>query len=321
MSFQVIESINLSLVTGLAVDYVVHLSVSYHHSPQQERVQKVRDMLENMGVSVLSGAVTTTGAAFFMLGAKIYFFFQFGVFILVTIMFSLLYSIFWFTPLLSVIGPERNVGSLTPYYKWLWQKVVPCVDLWLSTTEASLPTSREVKHDSTQNVISETKSLDQNDEDTEVIKKQDKDENKSVDEHSEDKEVKKKRYRGEKRESDARSENDKIKKKRNNNETEIVDSYSDDKKGKKKKRETDYLKENPETKRLKKKGKKDEHEIFDEESKVSKKRGKTKHLDPDDKNKKDIKGKDKYNTEDREKKNIESTASTAAPKALQKIKK
>lgn len=133
-----IESINLSLVTGLAVDYVVHLSFSYHHAPHQDRLHRVRDMLENMASPILSGAVTTCGAVSFMLGAKIYFFFEFGIFILVTILCSLVYSMFWFTPLLSVIGPEGDLGSLYPFYHWLWGKIVKCVDCWLASEEGAL---------------------------------------------------------------------------------------------------------------------------------------------------------------------------------------
>ncbi|BFZ10068.1 hypothetical protein BsWGS_13107 [Bradybaena similaris] len=119
IKISVIESINLSLVAGLSVDYVVHLSESYNHAPHDGRARKTRDMLEQMGVSILSGAITTSGAAVFMLQAQIYFFFQFGVFIMSTIVLSLFYSMFWFTPMLAVIGPEGNVGSLKPVFQWV----------------------------------------------------------------------------------------------------------------------------------------------------------------------------------------------------------
>lgn len=125
VKISVIESINLSLVAGLSVDYVVHLCESYNHAPHYNRARKTRDMLEQMGVSILSGAITTSGAAVFMLQAEIYFFFQFGVFIVSTIVLSLFYSMFWFTPLLSVIGPEGNVGSLKPVFRWVMKVLKP----------------------------------------------------------------------------------------------------------------------------------------------------------------------------------------------------
>ena len=121
---QVIESINLSLVVGLAVDYVVHLSEAYHTSPQKHRSEKVRDMLEQMGVSVISGAFSTLGASSFMMAAQIQFFLQFGIFLFLTIGFSLIYSLFLFTPLLSVIGPEGNTGSVVPIISWIWNKII-----------------------------------------------------------------------------------------------------------------------------------------------------------------------------------------------------
>ncbi|KAH9489233.1 hypothetical protein Btru_048812, partial [Bulinus truncatus] len=120
----VIESINLSLVVGLAVDYVVHLSESYHNSPQQDRRGKVKDMLENMGVSVVSGAISTLGAAAFMIGAQIQFFLQFGIFMFCTIGFSLIYSLCLFTPMLGLIGPEGYCGSLVPLVRWVWYKII-----------------------------------------------------------------------------------------------------------------------------------------------------------------------------------------------------
>ena len=74
--FQVFECINLSLVVGLAVDYVVHLAEGYHASSAEDRLTRTRDMLEQVGVSILSGALTTLGAAMFMFGAVIVFFVQ-----------------------------------------------------------------------------------------------------------------------------------------------------------------------------------------------------------------------------------------------------
>ncbi|CAG5129013.1 unnamed protein product [Candidula unifasciata] len=125
VKISVIESINLSLVAGLSVDYVVHLSESYNHAPHTLRERKTRDMLEQMGVSVLSGAITTAGAASFMIHAQIYFFFQFGLFIMLTILLSLFYSLLWFTPLLTVIGPEEDAGSLVPLFQWIQKKWQP----------------------------------------------------------------------------------------------------------------------------------------------------------------------------------------------------
>ena len=75
-SQQVMVSLNLCLVVGLSVDYVVHLAEGYHLSVRKDRLGRTQDMLERLGISVLSGAATTLGAAFFMMFAKIQFFLQ-----------------------------------------------------------------------------------------------------------------------------------------------------------------------------------------------------------------------------------------------------
>lgn len=110
----VLESLNLTLVVGLAVDYVVHLAEGYMELKRENRMVKVKHTLGHVGISVFSGACTTLGASIFMLAAKIVFFFKFGIFIFCTIGFSILFSLFLFTAFLSLIGPENDKGSLLP---------------------------------------------------------------------------------------------------------------------------------------------------------------------------------------------------------------
>ena len=100
------------LVVGLAVDYVVHLAEGYSRSPHTDRLGRLQDTLEEVGISVLSGAVTTLGSSLFLLLAKILFFTQFGLFMFCTIGFSILYALGLFTTVLGIIGPENNTGSL-----------------------------------------------------------------------------------------------------------------------------------------------------------------------------------------------------------------
>ena len=108
----VLESLNLTLVVGLAVDYVVHLAEGYVTCPETSRQNRVKHTLSHVGISVLSGAFSTLGAAVFMFAAKILFFFQFGIFIFCTIGFSLLFAFFLFMALLVLFGPQGNTGSL-----------------------------------------------------------------------------------------------------------------------------------------------------------------------------------------------------------------
>ena len=110
--FQLLESLNLVLVVGLAVDYVVHLAEGYARSHKPDRLGRVHDTLEEVGISVLSGAITTLGASFFLCFAKIIFFVQFGLFMFSTIGFSLLFSLGLFTTVLGICGPQGDTGSI-----------------------------------------------------------------------------------------------------------------------------------------------------------------------------------------------------------------
>lgn len=115
----VLESLNLTLVVGLAVDYVVHLAEGYHSSVKKDRNGKVQDMLEDVAISVVSGALTTLGASLFMLFAKILFFMQFGIFMFGTIGFSLFYALGLFSTILSIVGPVNEIGSIEPLIRFL----------------------------------------------------------------------------------------------------------------------------------------------------------------------------------------------------------
>lgn len=51
VSFQVLESLNLVLVVGLAVDYVVHLAEGYSRSEHKDRLGRTRDALQEVSES------------------------------------------------------------------------------------------------------------------------------------------------------------------------------------------------------------------------------------------------------------------------------
>ncbi|KAK3093990.1 hypothetical protein FSP39_022604 [Pinctada imbricata] len=108
----VIESINLYMVVGLSVDYVVHFAEAYRFSSHPDRKRRVGSMLENMGLSVTSGALTTFGAASFMLWADIRLISQFGLFVMTIISLSYIYSLFGFSAVMALFGPEGDTGNL-----------------------------------------------------------------------------------------------------------------------------------------------------------------------------------------------------------------
>ena len=120
----VLESINLTLVVGLSVDYVVHLADGYVRSSDYKREDRVRFMLGHVGMSVIAGAATTIGASAFMLGSQIKFFLQFGVFMFCTIGFAIIYALILFCLIVGVIGSQGSTGSLKNIL-YLFKKKLP----------------------------------------------------------------------------------------------------------------------------------------------------------------------------------------------------
>ena len=61
------ESICLTILAGFCVDYIVHFAHSYRTCTEPSRVQRATFALGHMGISVLSGALTSLGASFLLL--------------------------------------------------------------------------------------------------------------------------------------------------------------------------------------------------------------------------------------------------------------
>ena len=63
------ESLALVMLVGFAVDYVLHLGTDFMHSPAVTREDKMRQSYREMGVSILSGSITTIGCGVWLLFA------------------------------------------------------------------------------------------------------------------------------------------------------------------------------------------------------------------------------------------------------------
>jgi predicted RND superfamily exporter protein len=66
--FGVSESISVVIIIGLSVDYVVHLASDYQHSAEKLRGDRMKQAYKEMGVSILSGTITTFGSGIFLFG-------------------------------------------------------------------------------------------------------------------------------------------------------------------------------------------------------------------------------------------------------------
>ena len=103
-----LTSICLIVSIGLSVDFVVHISHSYQHSKAKTSECKARDAISEMGTSIISGSITTTGAATFLLLTDFLFFSKFGFFLAITMVTSVYFALAVFTSILAEWGPTDN---------------------------------------------------------------------------------------------------------------------------------------------------------------------------------------------------------------------
>merc|ERR1711988_524358 len=107
-----IESICLTILAGFSVDYVVHLAHAYVHAEKNERSDKVRSALDEIGVSVLGGMLTSASAAVALMFCQLQFFYKFGVFLMLTVSISWIWANIGFMASMAFFGPDDS----TPYW-------------------------------------------------------------------------------------------------------------------------------------------------------------------------------------------------------------
>lgn len=109
----VIESIDVSIAGGMAVDYVLHMSHAYNHQdPSLTSNERVRRAMAEMGISVLSGCLTTFGACCALFSCELLWFKMFGYFICTLIFSSFIVSNFGMMALLAWYGPTGGRGDV-----------------------------------------------------------------------------------------------------------------------------------------------------------------------------------------------------------------
>jgi len=110
------ESVSAVIVVGFSVDYTIHLGHMYDHAGHEgfaSRTERARFAILKMGSTVFAGAITTAGSGAFMFPCQLVFFNKMAFLICLTILFSLLYSLCFFMPLLYIAGPSGNCGHIS----------------------------------------------------------------------------------------------------------------------------------------------------------------------------------------------------------------
>jgi len=128
-SLGITESIAAIIVIGLSVDYVIHLGHMYleagHREGHSSRESRWKYAMKMMGGTVVAGAATTLGAGLVMQFCTIVFFTQMSTLIVMTILYSILYSMVAFMGCLLLFGPQGNTGDVSWIPALLLSKLRP----------------------------------------------------------------------------------------------------------------------------------------------------------------------------------------------------
>lgn len=111
------ESVGVVVCVGFAVDYVVHLAAHFVHSKSGDRNSRVRESLRELGISILSGSVTTVAATATLYICVLVLFSKFATLVIYTIILASFYSLAFFAALCHAIGPMGNFGDISFVFK------------------------------------------------------------------------------------------------------------------------------------------------------------------------------------------------------------
>lgn len=120
-----IEAISVVITIGFSVDYVIHLSNDYMHSSAVSRHDKMKQAYTEMGISVMSGAITTFVAGVPLFGGKLIFFNKFGIIICYTVTIAFFVSMGTFGAICHICGPENGFTNIYSEAKIKKKKVKP----------------------------------------------------------------------------------------------------------------------------------------------------------------------------------------------------
>ena len=108
-----IEALCIIVVIGFSVDFIAHVGIAFATSQAAGRYERTAQALGELGISVLSGATSTTIIAAFMTQCEMVPFRKVGIFMLVAISFSTGFALLVLPTVLAVVGPSGSTGKLS----------------------------------------------------------------------------------------------------------------------------------------------------------------------------------------------------------------
>eukprot|EP00929_Paragymnodinium_shiwhaense_P112460 TRINITY_DN80717_c0_g1_i1.p1 TRINITY_DN80717_c0_g1~~TRINITY_DN80717_c0_g1_i1.p1 ORF type:complete len:1522 (-),score=374.32 TRINITY_DN80717_c0_g1_i1:72-4637(-) len=108
--FGLMEAVSLIIFCGFSVDYPLHI-VQAHIQEHGSKGTGAQQALREVGWAVISGCVTTCGAASFLMLCEIRIFQRFGQVLIVNMIFSVIFALIWIPSVLELYDPlQRRQG-------------------------------------------------------------------------------------------------------------------------------------------------------------------------------------------------------------------
>ncbi|CAH1791276.1 unnamed protein product [Owenia fusiformis] len=107
----ILESVTLTISVGLSIDFTLHYGVAYRLSPDLDREMRVICSTARMGSPVTMAAATTFLAGAMMTPATVLAYRQLGIFLMLIMTISWVYSTLFFQSLLRLIGPQGGFSQ------------------------------------------------------------------------------------------------------------------------------------------------------------------------------------------------------------------
>jgi len=113
--FGIIEIISVPTVIGLTIDYALHITHAFIHSPFPDRARRSQSALNDLGSSIFISAMTTILSMVILYFATILIFSDLGWVVASTTMFGVALSLFVCPPCLMLIGPQYDQCHFTAF--------------------------------------------------------------------------------------------------------------------------------------------------------------------------------------------------------------
>ena len=112
-SFGTMESIMSVVVLVFVVRFVALISYSYLNNDFTKTKDRTKMSLKTSGVSIVHSAISTACSSFFLYGATVLILTEFGILVCFTVLYSVLFSLFFLPSLLAYIGPSGQCGDMS----------------------------------------------------------------------------------------------------------------------------------------------------------------------------------------------------------------